>query len=108
MFQSIYTTIITNTQKSLGKGLGWIISLAIDHTISFSRYNTLTGSAYIKLPKEIDHLRKGFFNIQNTDDNECFNWCLVRYLNPEDNYPRITLELQKLITILLKGLILKI
>ena len=30
-------------------------------------------------------------NIQNTDDNECFKWCLVRYLNPADHHPvRIT------------------
>ena len=27
-------------------------------------------------------------NIQNTDDNECFKWCLVRYLNPADRNPR--------------------
>ena len=30
-------------------------------------------------------------NVQNTDDNECFRWCLVRYLNPADQE-----ELQKL------------
>ena len=30
-------------------------------------------------------------NIQNTDDNECIKWCLVRYLYPEDHNPaRIT------------------
>ena len=30
-------------------------------------------------------------NIQNTDDNECFTWCLVKYLNPADHHPtRIT------------------
>ena len=30
-------------------------------------------------------------NSQNTDDNECFKWCLVRYLNPvNDNPARIT------------------
>ena len=26
-------------------------------------------------------------NIQNTDDNECFKCCLVRYLNPADHRP---------------------
>ena len=26
-------------------------------------------------------------NIQNIDDNECFKWCLVRYLNPENHHP---------------------
>ena len=30
-------------------------------------------------------------NIQNIDDNECFKWSLVRYLNPTDRHPaRIT------------------
>ena len=26
-------------------------------------------------------------NIQNIDDNECFKWCLVKYLNPADLNP---------------------
>ena len=47
VFQSIYTTIITNIQKSLGKGSGWIIDSIIDHTISISNYNPLAGSSYI-------------------------------------------------------------
>ena len=41
-----------------------------------------------KLPKELDHPRKGLINIQNIEDNECFKWCLVRYLNPADHNPR--------------------
>ena len=91
VFKSICTTIITNIQKSLGKGSGWIIDSVMDHIISISNYNPLAGSSYIKLPKELDHPRKGFINIQNTDENECFKWCLVRYLNPADtNSRRIT------------------
>ena len=77
MFKSIYTSIIENIQKYLGKNLGWITDSVIDHTISISKYNTLAGSSYTKLPKELDHLRKGLINMQNTDDNECFKWCLV-------------------------------
>ena len=88
VFQSIYTATITNIQKSLGKGSGWIIDSVTDHTISISKYNPLAGSSYIKLPKELDHPRKGLINVQNTDDNECFNWCLARYLNPADHNPR--------------------
>ena len=63
-----------------------------DHTISASKYNPLAGKSYIKLPKELDHSRKGLINIQNTDYNECFTWYLVRYLNPADptNPARIT------------------
>ena len=47
VFKSIYITIISNIQKSLGKGSGWIIDSVIDHTISISKYNSLTGSSYI-------------------------------------------------------------
>ena len=72
VFQSIYTTIITNIQTSLGKGSGWIIDSVIDHAISISKYNPLAESSYIKLPKELDHPRKGLINIQNIVDNECF------------------------------------
>ena len=54
MFQSNYTTIITNTQKSLGTSSGWIID---------SKYNPLAGSSYIKLPKELDHTRKDLIDI---------------------------------------------
>ena len=58
---------------------------------SISKYNPLAGSSYIKLPKELDHPRKGLMNIENNDDNECFEWCLVTYLIPANHHPaRIT------------------
>ena len=72
------STIIKHIQKSVGKGSGWIIDSVINHTISIPKYNPLARSSYIKLPKELDHPRKGLVNIQNTDDNECFKWFLVR------------------------------
>ena len=86
MFKSNHTTIIANIQKSLGIGSGWIIV----HTISISKYNSLAGNSYIKLMKLLDHPSEGLINTQNID-NECFKWCLVRYLNPADhNAGRIT------------------
>ena len=91
MFQSIYATSTTSIQKSLGKDLGWIIDSVIDQIICISKYNTIAGSSYTNLSKDLDHPRKGFINIQNTDDNECFKWSLVRYVNPANHYPvRIT------------------
>ena len=82
MFKSIYTAVVSNIQRSLGKGSGWIIDSVIDHNISISKYNPLAGSTYIKLSKELDYPKKRLINIQNIDDNECFKWSLVRYLNP--------------------------
>ena len=62
VFQSIFTTITINTYKSLGKGSSWIIDSVIDHAISISKYNPSAESGYIKLPKELDHTRKGLIN----------------------------------------------
>ena len=75
------------TQKFLRKRLGRIIDSVIDHTISISKWNPLAGSSCIKLSKELDHQWKGLINIQNIDDNQCYKWCLFRYLNPADHHP---------------------
>ena len=40
------------------------------------------------MPKELDPPRKGLIVVQSIDDNECFKWCLIRYLNPVDYNPR--------------------
>ena len=87
VFESTYSTVVSDIQKSFGKCSVWIIDSVIDHTISISRYNPLAGSSYIKLPKELDHPRKGLINFQNIDDNECFKWSIVRYLNLENHHP---------------------
>ena len=86
VFKSIYTTIISNIQRFLGKGSGCFIDSVIDHNINISKYNLLAGSSYIKLPKELNHPRKGLIDIQNMNDNECFKWCIVRYLHPADHH----------------------
>ena len=46
--------IISNIQKFLGKGSGWIIDSVLDHN------------------KELYHPRNGVINIRNLDDNQCF------------------------------------
>ena len=63
VFELIYTTITSNIQKSLGKGSGWIIDSVVGHDINISKYIPLVGSSHIKLPKELDHERKGWINI---------------------------------------------
>ena len=51
VFESVYSTIISNIQKSLGKGSDWKIESVIEHNIRISKYNPLPGSSYMKLPK---------------------------------------------------------
>ena len=60
------------------------IDSVVDHAINISTYKPSCGSSYIRLPKELDHLKKSLINIQNLDGNKCFKWCLVRYLHPAD------------------------
>ena len=91
VFEPIYTTIISNKQKSLRKGLDWIIYSVIDHNISILKYNPLAGRSYIRLAKESDHPRRELIDIQNIDDNECFKWSMVRHLYPINYHPvRVT------------------
>ena len=45
-------------QKPLGKGYCWIIASVIDHTINISKFNSLAGNSYTKLPNKLNHPRK--------------------------------------------------
>ena len=47
----------------------------------------MNGSSYIKLPQELRNSSKGLINMKN-EDNECFRWCHIRYLNPVDKDPQ--------------------
>ena len=40
VLKSIYTTVTSNIQKSLGKSSAWIIDSVIDHNISISKHNS--------------------------------------------------------------------
>ena len=53
VFESIYSAIISDIQKSLGQGSDWIINSVIDH-----KYKPLSGCIYTKLPKELDNPKK--------------------------------------------------
>ena len=46
-YKSIYATVTSNIQKSLGKDLSWIIDSVIDHNITISKYNPLDESSYV-------------------------------------------------------------
>ena len=63
VFETIYTTFISNIKNILKKVSAWIIDLVVSHTINISKYNLLADSSYIKLRKELDHPRKGLINI---------------------------------------------
>ena len=57
VFESIYTTVMTKTQKSRGKVfllIRWITDSVMGHNINISIYNPSTDSSNTKLPKELE------------------------------------------------------
>ena len=73
-----------------------ITDSVIDQNINISKYNPLAGSSYIKLLKELNHLRKSLINNKIIDDNKYLKWCLVKYSNPVDNHPARIRKIDKL------------
>ena len=83
--------------KWVSEGSGWVIDRIDSHHINVTTYKPLNGSSYIELPMELRNPKKGLINIMNEDD-ECFRWCHIRHLNPQEKNPqRIKKEDKKMI-----------
>lgn len=57
IFESIYRTNISNIQKNLEKGLGWIIDLV---TVNVSKYKLLSDSRFF-FTKKLHHQKRVSF-----------------------------------------------
>ena len=79
--------IINKIQQWISEGSAWLIQSVDGHFINVVKYRPLKGSSYIPLPKELQNLAKGIINIKNNDD-ECFRWCHIRYLLPQNKNPQ--------------------
>ena len=81
--------ILNIISQWVSEGSGWTVESIESHHINIANYSPLKGSSYIELPPEIKK-SQGLINIQN-EDNECFRWCHIRHLNPQNKNPqRIT------------------
>ena len=69
-----------------GQGCGWTVDKIEDIHMDIANYDPLAGSSYIPLPRELNNSMKGLINLKNKD-NECFKWCHVRFVNPQDKHP---------------------
>ena len=66
-----FQEIIYRLENCICHGSGWIVEEIVSQYLNLSSYLPLSGSTYIKLPKELKHPMKGLINIRN-DDNKCF------------------------------------
>ena len=79
--------ILNVIDKWVSEGSGWVIDRIVSHHINVTTYTPLYGSSYIELPMELRNPKKGLINIKNKD-NECFRWCHIRHLNPQEKNPQ--------------------
>ena len=79
--------ILNKIAQWVSEGSGWIIKSVDNHFLNIVKYKPMNGSSYIKLPTELQNSAKGLINLKNKD-NECFRWCHIRHLNPQDKYPQ--------------------
>ena len=71
----------------IAEGSGWTIESVDNHYLNVVKYEPMKGSSYIELPQELRNSKKGLINIKN-EDNECFRWCHIRHLNPQEKNPQ--------------------
>ena len=89
--------ILSTIDKWVSEGSGGVIVRIDNHYINVTLYKPLNGSSYIELPTELGNPKKGLINIKNKDV-ECFRWCHIRHLNPQEKDPqRIKKEDKKMI-----------
>lgn len=75
--------ILNKVVQRVSEGSGWIITSVDYHYLNLVKYIPMKGSTHIQLPKELQNGAKGLINMKN-EDNQCFRWCHIRHLNPQD------------------------
>ena len=85
--QSSKQQILNMIAQWISEGSGWTIQSVDNHYLNIVQYQPMKGSSYIKLPQELRNGKKGLINMKN-EDNECFRWCHIRHLNPQDINPQ--------------------
>ena len=83
VLQTSRQELMKSIAQWITEGSGWTIKSVDGHYINLTIYKPLKGSSYIQLPTELRNSAKGLINLKN-EDNECFRWCHIRYLNPQE------------------------
>ncbi|GFS79258.1 protein NYNRIN [Nephila pilipes] len=60
------------------RGSGWTLERILKLELNMAKYQPLSPSNYIPLPKTLVDKKKAILNIKN-EDQKCFVWCLLAY-----------------------------
>ena len=86
--------ILNKIAQWISEGSGWTILSVDGHFLNIVKYKPLNGSSYIQLPEPLN-TKKGLINLKNKD-NECFRWCHIRHLNPQEKNSQRIKQLDRL------------
>ena len=86
--------ILNKIAQWISEGSGWTVQSVDNHYLNIAKYEPTKGSSYIQLPNELRNSKKGLINMKN-EDNECFRWCHIRHINPQDKYPQRIKKIDK-------------
>ena len=78
--------ILENVANFQRRGSGWIFRTVLSMDIHLNKYEPLSGSSYIPLPKVLQS-KKAIVNVKNEEDNECFKWSITTAMYPAENHP---------------------
>ena len=78
--------ILNKIAQWISEGSGGTIKSVENHYLNIVKYEPMKGNSYIKLPNELCNSAKGLINMKS-NDNECFRWCHIRHLNPQNKDP---------------------
>ena len=73
-----HNQLLSTVKSWTYEGSDWTINSIIQHQLVISEIASCEGTCYFPFPTELRNPMK---------DNECFRWCLVRYLNPVNKNP---------------------
>ena len=85
--QSSKEQILNIIAQWVSEGSGWTVESVDNHYLNIAHDQPMKGSSYIELSQELGNSKKGLINMKN-EDNECFRWCHIRHLYPQDKYPQ--------------------
>ena len=81
--EDVFNELINRIDQQTNEGSGWIIDKVEGLYIKKANYESLSGSGYVSLHKELNNPMKGLVNIENKD-LKCFMWCHIRLINPQN------------------------
>ena len=87
--QKAFTEIQKRIEKWTREGSGWVVTRVLCLYVNIAKYQPLTGSSYMELPKYLKK-KEAIINVRN-QDNECLKWALLSARHPvKKNAQRVT------------------